>query len=249
MQISVISDVHIKGKNDPYYPRLLKWVEKEGKKQGIIVFAGDIFDLFVGEKALFVERYSDFIVKIREACHLGCKIFYIEGNHDFQLEAVFRGLEGLMVEQSEIILNSGDKKILISHGDLADSRNIRYRLLRAFFRSTAAKALVRSLPGTWVDWIGNTSSNLSRGRKALVANDLPPEIFSKVRQSYHDYAALRAREGFDAFVMGHCHDLDEKIISNGKQVTQYINMGYPKIHGTYLSWSDEQSKFLRIAVP
>jgi hypothetical protein len=37
--------------------------------------------------------------------------------------------------------------------------------------------------------------------------------------------------------MGHCHDLDEMQFNIGGRPGQYINIGYPRAHGSYVSWN------------
>jgi hypothetical protein len=56
-------------------------------------------------------------------------------------------------------------------------------------------------------------------------------------------------EGYDYVVMGHCHDLDEMSFKVGERVGQYVNVGYPPVHGSYLSWSPGDEKIMRERMP
>jgi hypothetical protein len=49
--------------------------------------------------------------------------------------------------------------------------------------------------------------------------------------------------------MGHCHDLDEKTFKIGSRIGQYVNVGYPRVHGSLLSWKEGEEKIGREKLP
>lgn len=236
MRLLVVSDLHIRGSEDPLYASLLKLIESRTQPGDVLVLAGDVFDLYVGSKAVFQQRYQSFHGALRDAGVRGVEIHYIEGNHDFLIHGDFAGIAGLTVHSHEVKLELAGKRFYIAHGDTVDSSDIGYRALRLFFRSPLMKGLVAVTPGKWLDRIGQGSSRKSRGSKPTLVSELPLERAEDLRRRYRNYAAERITEGFDYVILGHCHDLDEMRFTLGERRGQYLNVGYPRIHGSFLSW-------------
>ena len=59
MRLFVVSDLHIRGPQDPIYRSLLTLLRDRARESDTVVLAGDIFDLFVGKKNVFLERYTE----------------------------------------------------------------------------------------------------------------------------------------------------------------------------------------------
>lgn len=245
MSLYIISDLHITGPQDSLYASLLAFLTDRAKPGDTVVLAGDLFDLFVGGKRIFMERYRDFMEALRLAGTRGVALHYIEGNHDFQLASAFAPIPGVTLHESAVSLKLGEKRFYCCHGDTVDRRDLGYLAMRVAFRSPVMKALVRVLPGEWLDGIGRASSRRSRASQPALPVELPRAGLEGLRRVYRNFAAEKLAEGYDFVVMGHCHDLDEmSFIVEGRE-GQYINVGFPPKHGSILSWSLGDSKIRR----
>jgi hypothetical protein len=111
------------------------------------------------------------------------------------------------------------------------------------------KLLVMLIPGGWLDSIGRASSKKSRSGKPALAACLPTDRMENLRKIYRSYAAERLSQGYDFVVMGHCHDLDEMHFNVGGRKGQYINVGFPRAHGSFLTWSPGEEKIQREKLP
>jgi UDP-2,3-diacylglucosamine hydrolase len=249
MNLYVISDLHIWGSGDPLYHSLLALVRDRSRPSDTLVLAGDLFDIFVGNKEVFVSEYSEFIAELKAAARRGVQIHYIEGNHDFQLRGALGGIGGLELHSEKVTVSCEGKRFFIAHGDLADGKDYGYRLLRGFLRSPVVKTAVALAPGELVRRIGMKSSQYSRERTPRIPTELPIERRERMRTVYRSFAAERLSEGYDFVVMGHCHDLDEKIFKIGGRIGQYINVGYPRAHGSFLSWRPGDERISREKLP
>lgn len=249
MRLLVVSDLHIWGPEDPVYHSLLKLIRSHAKPADDLVLAGDIFDLFVGNKGVYRQRYSEFFTALREAGDRGVRLHYIEGNHDFLIRRAFAKIPGLRVYPHEVKLEIGGKRIFVAHGDTVDQKDLAYRALRLFFRSPLMKGLVLAMPGRLLDRIGRKSSETSRAAKPVLASEMPIERAQYLRKCYRSYAAERLAEGYDFVVMGHCHDLDEMRFKVGDRQGQYVNVGYPRIHGSFLTWAPGEKEITREPMP
>jgi UDP-2,3-diacylglucosamine hydrolase len=249
MALYAVSDLHVSGAEDPLYRSLLSLLRDRAQGGDTVVLAGDLFDLFVGNKQVFQERYRDFFAAVREACGRGVRIHYIEGNHDFLLRKAFRGIPGFVLHDRDFEIELEGHRFFFAHGDLVDRKDYGYRFLRAFFRSPPLRAFVAVMPGGVIDWIGRSSSRASRGKKPLLPAQLPTDRMERLRNIYRSYAAERLAEGYDFVVMGHCHDLDEKSFIIGGRTGQYVNVGFPRVHGSFLSWAPGDERIQRERLP
>jgi len=249
VSLYVISDLHVRGSDDPVYLSLLSLLRERVQTGDTFVLAGDVFDLFVGAKQVYLERYDAFFEELRKAGERGVKIHYIEGNHDFLLKRAFERVPQLALHPHDFSIEMGGKRFFFAHGDTVNRADYFYRALRLFFRSPIIRFLVWAFPGQWVDAIGGWSSKTSRSAKPELPRSLPVQKMESLRKVYRSYAAERLAEGYDYVVMGHCHDLDEMCFQIGGRSGQYVNVGYPPVHGSYLSWSPGDEKIQRERMP
>lgn len=249
MTLFMISDLHIWGADDPLYSSLISLLKQRSQSGDQVILAGDIFDLFVGNKKVFIQRYSEFLLALHEASIRGVQIHYIEGNHDFHIRAAFRKINGVQIHPHHLSVNCSGKRFYIEHGDTVDRTDFGYRILRAFFRSLFVNALISMAPGAWLDGIGKWASHKSRKSKSSAPSELPIVRREYLRHTYRSYAADKLVQGFDFVVMGHCHDLDEMCFKIGNREGQYMNVGYPRSHGSFLSWSPNDPKIQRERLP
>ena len=232
MTLSVLSDLHIRSGDDPLYGAMNSLV-RSAQSNDILVLAGDIFDLFVGNKQIFKNRYKEFILESRSATNRGVKIYFIEGNHDFLLKKALHGT-GVIVKDSEVNLNWNGKNIHIAHGDRVNRRDYSYLFLRLLFRSPLMKALVAIWPDTLLDRFGASWSIYSRKRSHIQPD---PDSVEALKTIYRDYAEYMMKAGCDLVVLGHCHILDEWKWETPGRSALYFNMGFPPLHGRYIRWS------------
>jgi len=249
MSLISVSDLHISSTQDPLYRSLLSLIETRLKSGDIFVLAGDIFDLFVGNKKVFVGRYQEFFDSLQAASVRGVKIHYIEGNHDFQIKHVFSRIEGLQVHPRDVLIEMNGKRFFFSHGDLVDPKDYGYFALRAFLRSPVMKAFVTVMPGRVIAAIGNAMSATSQKKGPRLPANLPTPQMERLRILYRSFAAEKLSQGYDFVVMGHCHDLDEMQFNIGGRPGQYINIGYPRAHGSFVSWHEGDAVIGREKMP
>jgi UDP-2,3-diacylglucosamine hydrolase len=245
MSLFIVSDLHVWGPEDPLYLSLLFLLRERAASGDTVVLAGDIFDLFVGNKSIFKLRYSEFLEAVKDAGNRGVALHYIEGNHDFLIDRAFQNVPEINIHPKEVTVEIQGNRFYFAHGDTVDSRDYGYRILRAFFRSPVMKAIVTLIPGKWLEKIGLLSSRKSRSTKPLLPSDLSAERREVLRRVYRSYAAEKLAQGYDFVVMGHCHDLDEMTFQINGRPGQYINVGFPRSHGSFLSWSPGEQKIQR----
>lgn len=249
MRLLVVSDLHIHSDQDPIYVGLIRLINEQCRPGDVLVLGGDVFDLFVGNKPVFMRRYQRFFDSLKQAGSRGVAIHYIEGNHDFQIRGAFREIPGFALHSRDLALELEGKRFFIAHGDLVDRGDYGYLALRAFFRSPPMKAVVFLAPGFVVEKIGSRMSRYSRCAKPVLPTDLPIERAAHLRKVYRSFAAEKLQSGFDFVVLGHSHDLDQMRFQVAGRSGQYINVGFPRIHQSFLIWERGESEIQRQALP
>jgi UDP-2,3-diacylglucosamine hydrolase len=248
MRVFAISDVHLENESDPMIARLEAWWGSMGLGDTFVA-AGDLFDVFVGPKAVFARRFDRVIQALHEFGSRGGETHFIEGNHDFFHDRVFRGIPGFQFHSGRLELERAGKRFCFEHGDLVDRKDYGYRLLRTFFRSLPMRAFIYGAPGQWVDWLGRSSSHASQQLGPRLPDQLPPQQRSKLRELYRQYAAMRVGEGFDYVILGHCHEPDDYLIRTERREGRYLNVGFPKAHGDALMWSAQSGEMIKTKIP
>jgi UDP-2,3-diacylglucosamine hydrolase len=222
---------------------------ERAKSDDTVVMAGDLFDLFVGNKKIFRDRYGEFFTALESAGKRGVRMHYIEGNHDFLIRRAFAGIPGLEIHPHDVSLELEGRRFFFAHGDTADRGDYRYRALRIFLRSPFLKAFVALAPGSLVDAIGRGGSKRSKKGRPRLPAELPQGRMETLRKVYRSYAAEKLNQGYDFVVLGHCHDLDEMHFQIGGRSGQYVNIGFPRAHGSFVSWQPGEDRMHREAMP
>jgi len=71
------------------------------------------------------------------------EILYLEGNHDFQLHAIFPNIEVIPIEQQPLLCHYKHQKILLAHGDYRGTWS--YRLYLFLIRSSVVLRLLNGI--------------------------------------------------------------------------------------------------------
>lgn len=194
------------------------------------VLLGDIFDLWVGRHAYFLEKHAELLEKLDQLAAKGCEIHYFEGNHDLYLSRYFGKKQGYFVHPNSYKADWSGLKIRMEHGDLANPNDKGYLFLRAFLRNPIIRFVLNHIPGSWVKSIGEKASEASRKY-----TDQFDEDSVAVIRNYAKY--LAKQDSFDYLITGHTHQKDEfEFLQEDKKVKS-INLG---------SWFSEEISILTL---
>lgn len=220
MALYFLSDLHLWEENSFLEASLIRLLETLPKEKDMLVFGGDIFDLFISDKKAFQKKFHKILSAIKNLPQRGCKTYFFEGNHDFHLKNVFKGT-GVTVFSDAQALSFEGKKIWVSHGDRIHPRDHLYHIFRAFTRSFVGKLIIKVLSGKLLLLIGALMSKKSRdyGEKNKVK-------CMEVKGIFKDYAEEKIKEGYDYVFLGHSHIEDMVELNVGLHRGTYINLGF-----------------------
>lgn len=244
MSVYFLSDLHLPPGASAASARFVGLLA-QAKAGDTWVLGGDIFDLFVGHKRVFLAAYAEPLAAIRAGLGRGARFFFLEGNHDFHLAAAFRGELGIEICAEDISLDCGGRSIWVSHGDQIDPTDRGYRLLRWFSRSWLGQFLVCLLPGSALLKLGQASARQSR--KYNSAERMSEVEQARVRGLYWDFAKAKVAEGFQHVLVGHSHLPDQLPITAGERRGEYLNLGFSAVELLYARLEPGQEKFTKLS--
>lgn len=97
-----------------------------------LILMGDNFDLLFGPVAQTL-RLNQQGIECLNRLSLKIPIIYLEGNHDFQLSAVFPDIRVIDRAHQPLIMNHNGSRIALLHGDIGVS--VGYRIYTALIRN------------------------------------------------------------------------------------------------------------------
>ena len=251
MKISTISDIHVtKEKN---YDYLLSFMNhKSVLDSDLIIFLGDIFDLMVGNHQEYIKEFEEFFLQLEKILNDNKKVIFIEGNHDFHLEGLFKFfLEDKNLDKKSFKYIRGgaplrvkDKSYYFSHGDDIEIGNYFYKIYKLFVRNRFLNYLADKLfTYSFIKDLGRKISDDSRKRNHKYDSaTFLRKIKTKYRFSVERFFQNKLKDmDIDFVVCGHSHV--EEFYESEKGFF-YLNNGFIPNSKKFLHIDDNKPQFL-----
>jgi UDP-2,3-diacylglucosamine hydrolase len=196
--IALLGDAHLR-EDDPEVAAFVAFLDTLPREVAALAILGDLFSAWIGRPELQRPHHGRVIEALRRLRARGCRLIYVEGNHDFFLRSLFAGdLFDALAEES-LDLDAGGRRLHLAHGDLVNRRDRQYRTWRALSKSRVFFALFNLLP---------------RGRRQRIVDDLERRM-AKTNMAFRGgfpvsesvaYARRRIDGGAGILVFGHFHE-------------------------------------------
>jgi UDP-2,3-diacylglucosamine hydrolase len=244
MKAVFLSDVHLKDPEGADYERLMQFFgrmqgrQKAGRGEILdsaltldqLVIAGDFFDFWFSKGDSIYPGFRPTVDRLAALKQEGVRISLCEGNHDFFLTDFFSGRLGFDVHREWAEFHLDGLRVLASHGDIVDTRNHTYLTLRRFLRSPFTRRLEQLLPRSVIWRLARFWSKMSR--------EMSGESQRHLVKVMHRFAEVKFQEGYDAVILGHCHEpILRQVYSGGRERT-FVTLGDWMTHGSYLLFDD-----------
>lgn len=218
-----VSDIHISSPEDPKCEMFISFLDHCAYlKPQYLFLVGDIFDLWISDRAFFVETYSELIERLRRLKTAGTKIYYFEGNHDLDLKKFWGDQMGFEIFREAENFELCGQRVHVEHGDQMDPDDHGYLFLRWFLRTPVLVGLQRYLPNALVKQIGQRASRASRDYTTHTKSTTDERVRAVIEA--HAREVFRARP-FDVFISGHVHVSEDRILEDNGQKFRCLNLG------------------------
>lgn len=218
IEVLVISDVHL-GTYGCHAKELLKYLKSINPK--IVILNGDIIDIWQFSKNYWPEAHMKVVRKIMKFIADGTPVYYLTGNHDEMLRKFTDISFGSFHLANKLVLNLGNQKAWIFHGDVFDV-TMQHSKWLAKLGAIGYDTLIHL--NSFVNWIltrlGKEKMSFSKKVKARFKDAV------KFINDFENTAAdLAIDKGYHYVICGHIHqaEIREIVTENGK--TLYLNSG------------------------
>lgn len=212
-----ISDIHLglqSAEEEKAKERLLvRFLEFCSKDATELYIVGDLFDYWFEYRRVYQKGFFRTLTALQDLVEKGIKVKYIIGNHDFMHRDFFCKEIGAELFEEPVILNTGNKKIFVAHGDGLVKNDLGYNILKKVLRNKKIQWLYSLVHPDVGIGIASRTSKKSRGY--TTKKDYGEE------DGLYEAAMNKINEGFDFVVMGHLHKRCRKKTGGG----EYINLG------------------------
>lgn len=198
---------------------IIEWLDAIKDEAHSIYLLGDIFDFWFEYKYTIPKGHVRLLGKLAQLREEGIPITFFTGNHDMWMFDYFPTELDIPVYRGPAVLQVGDRKIMIGHGDGLGPGDRTYKLLKKFFNSKVCQWLFARLHPNLGMTIANRWSRNSR-----IANNKRQEKFERNEQEFlWVYCAeVQKYDHHDFYVFGHRHlPLYLKVAEN----STYVNVG------------------------
>jgi len=210
---------------------LVRWLDFIKTDASEVFLMGDVFDFWFEYRTVVPKGYIRFLGKLSELADLGIKLYFFKGNHDMWMFDYFEKELGATIVSNEMVMERNGKKFYMHHGDGLGPGDMKYKVLKKFFRSRLCQWLFARIHPNLGVGIANHWSSSSRIANHKKENNKPGEQEWLVTYCQE----LLKTEHYDFMIFGHRHlALDIKL----NQHSRYINLGEWVFIRTYAVFED-----------
>lgn len=199
--------------------RIVRWLDAIKGEAHEVFLLGDIFDFWFEYRHAIPRGFVRLQGKLAELTDSGLPVHFFTGNHDMWMFDYFPRELNIPIHRGNLILKSGEQRLLIGHGDGLGPGDSTYKILKRFFNSKICQWLfARIHPNLGMSIAHHWSKN------SRIANLKREE---KYKGEENEFLLTYCREmeketHFDYYIFGHRHlPLDLKVGENSR----YINLG------------------------
>ncbi|MEZ0210770.1 MAG: UDP-2,3-diacylglucosamine diphosphatase [Methylophilus sp.] len=202
----IISDLHLSAQRPAVTQAFLHWLEVEVAHAESLYILGDFFEVWVGDDVLNdVQHGAEFlpvVQALRKLSDGGVKLYFMHGNRDFLIGEDFAKASGLQLLTDPTLIQAGNRRILLSHGDALCTDDTAYQQFRSQVRNLQWQRafLAQSLAARIA--FAEQARNQSAQNKAVQPIDIMDVNQSAVEQLVIEY------EYPEMLLHGHTHRPD-----------------------------------------
>jgi len=214
MKSIFIADAHLRNPDESAYRELIHFFEQLPDDLDNLFILGDFFDFWHGYQETIFRVYSPILKALKKLVDKDVKIHFFAGNHEISFGPRLMELGSCYADDTIIELDG--QKFYLTHGDLLNHDDYRYRIWHSLIRSRFILKLADSLPASLTLRIANTLSRNSR-KSNKSQKIIPAQVFTSCAK------ILRCKEDIQAVIIAHFHqERQERFITANGPKSLYI---------------------------
>lgn len=199
--------------------QIIQWLNSVRADAHSIYLLGDIFDFWFEYKHTIPKGFVRLLGKLAEFNDAGIQIVFFTGNHDMWMFDYFPQELGIPVYRKPHLIEVGQQRLLVGHGDGLGPGDNTYKILKKFFDSKACQWLFARIHPN----LGMTIAN-KWSRRSRITNSKRDETFQGESGEYLWMYCKEMEKSVhhDYYIFGHRHlPLHLKVNPD----STYINVG------------------------
>ena len=194
--VVVAGDVHLTPEHPEVAAHFLAFLEGLRGRAATLVLIGDVFDWWVGRRQATEPFAARIVEGLRTLAASGTRLVFQGGNRDY----AFDGAPGLEIATWPDVVRTrwGTRTVVVTHGDLLCSADVRYQRMRRLLRSRAGRGALAALPHACATY-------LARGLRDLSEREVRRKPYASMGIDYGLARAWLDGYGADVLVAGHVH--------------------------------------------
>lgn len=207
--------------------KIIRWLDEVKEDAHTIYLLGDIFDFWFEYKHAIPKGFIRLQGKLAELTDSGIPVIFFTGNHDMWMFDYFPKEFNIPIYREPQLLQVGDTKLLVGHGDGLGPGDWSYKLLKKVFANPVSQWLFARLHPNFGIGLANYWSRNSR-----ISNEKKNEdTFKGEKEFLWQYCKdVEAKTHHDYYIFGHRHlPLDLEV----GEKSRYINLGEWVNYHTY----------------
>ena len=201
-----ISDLHLCSAQPALTALFRHFCLHEGRAARAVFILGDLFDYWAHRDQAVDAPYAEILALLHDLQKQGTTMYLMVGNRDFALDAAFLSQFGIIALPDPALLQLGDQRILLTHGDLLCSDDHRYQRFRRVIRHPLTRMTLGRLPYAWLQRIARGlrrgSSREARAKAPAITDANPQTIVAAL---HGEGAFALGGATYDILIHGHTH--------------------------------------------
>src|SRR6266850_2402608 len=143
--VALLGDAHLR-ERDAEVGAFVRFLDTLPRDIRTLAILGDLFAVWIGRPELLRPHHLSVVEALRRLRARGCRLIYVEGNHDFFLAPLYDGDPFDRLESDALEETLGGRRAHLAHGDLVNTRDRQYRAWRAVSKNRVFFATFGLLP-------------------------------------------------------------------------------------------------------
>ncbi len=181
--------------------KIIRWLENIEEEAYHIFLLGDIFDFWFEYRHTIPKGYVRLLGKLASMTDKGIPITVFTGNHDMWLFDYFPKELNIPVERNPRLLQVGDTRLLIGHGDGLGPGDLKYKIIKKVFASPLCQGLFACIHPNLGIGLANFWSKNSR----LSNSESDAKFYGEKEMLWQYCKKVEYHTHHDYYIFGHRH--------------------------------------------
>lgn len=196
--VALLGDAHLR-EDDREVEAFVAFLETLPSDLRTLAILGDLFAVWIGSVDLERAHHARVVAALRRLRARGCRLVYVEGNHDYYLRRLHDGSLFDAFDESGLDGPLAGRRAHLAHGDLVNPHDRQYLAWRAVSKSRPFFGAYNLLPA-------GTRRRIAAGLETSLARTNLEYRRGFPIEECSVYARSRIAAGAELIVLGHFHE-------------------------------------------